>query len=244
MKLYLASTAQKPYLLGKYTPLYVLESFYYVTPQQVELIPTWKGFLLDSGAFTFMAHSHASKGFDFDAYLDRYIAFIKRNNIKQFFELDVDSVVGYGKVLEMRRRLEKETGTKCIPVWHKSRGLEEWRKLTAEYSYVAIGGFVTKEIKPREYKFLPQLLKIARENGCKVHGLGFTNKVAYGLDLYSVDSSNWTCSSRYGGVEYFDGQKMVRVNRPSGKKNVNYKVLDEFILQEYIKFQKYLDKRG
>lgn len=244
MKLYLASTATRPRLMDKYTPLYVLESFYYITPWQVKMIPTWKGFLLDSGAFTFMANSHASKGFDFDAYLDKYIAFIKRNNIKQFFELDVDSVVGYGKVLEMRRKLEKETGTKCIPVWHKSRGLEEWRKLTAEYPYVAIGGFVTKEIKPREYKFLPQLLKIARQNGCKVHGLGFTNRVAYGLDLYSVDSSNWTCCSRYGGVEYFDGQKMVRVNTPSGKRTVNYNVLDGFVLQEYIKFQKYLDKRG
>ena len=61
-------------------------------------------FLLDSGAFTFMNNS---KSVDFDLYLDKYIDFIIEKNIKYFFELDIDSIVGYKKVLQLRERLER-----------------------------------------------------------------------------------------------------------------------------------------
>ena len=54
----------KVFLAGSYTREkafvdkqvdYMLESFFYVLPWQIERIPDMKMFLLDSGAFTFMS---------------------------------------------------------------------------------------------------------------------------------------------------------------------------------------------
>ena len=127
MKLFLAGTFIAEELTKKYKPLYVLESFYYIKPWQIQEMSNWKMFLLDSGAFTFL-HAAERKRVDWDAYLSKYIAFIKANGIEYFFELDIDAIVGYESVKAMRRRLESETERRCIPVWHRSRGLEEFKR--------------------------------------------------------------------------------------------------------------------
>ena len=92
MKVFLAGTyTREKAFIGKNVD-YMLESFFYVLPWQIERIPNMKMFLLDSGAFTFM---NSQKGkIDFDEYLTRYINFINKYDIKYFFELDVDSIVG------------------------------------------------------------------------------------------------------------------------------------------------------
>ena len=46
-------------------------------------------------------------------------------------------------------------------VWHKSRGKDYWLKMIKEYDYVAIGGIVTKEIKPSEYKYFHWFIRQA-----------------------------------------------------------------------------------
>ena len=142
MRLCLAGTFPAEKIVKEYHPEYVLESFFYIRPWQIEEIPKWKMFLLDSGAFTFMHGIEASsKPVDWDGYLSRYIDFINRNNVQHFFELDVDSIVGYDAVKRMRARLEAETGKQSIPVWHRSRGLDEFKRLCRDYPYIGIGGF-------------------------------------------------------------------------------------------------------
>lgn len=228
---------------GNSIDIAILESFYYADEWTEKAIPLLDKFLLDSGAFTFMSNVKDSKKVDFDAYLTRYINFINKNDVKLFFELDVDSVVGYEKVKQMRKRLESETQKKCIPVWHKSRGLEEWNKLTSEYDYVAIGGIVSKEITRQEYKYFPKLLEIARENGCKVHGLGFTN--LEGLKkykFYSVDSTAWTTGNRFGSVYKFNGHTMVKYSKKDGQKLADSRAVAVNNFNEWVKFQKYADK--
>ena len=137
----------------KHPPEYVLESFYYFKPWQAEELPRWKMFLLDSGAFTFM-HSQeaAAKPVNWDAYLSRYIAFIKQHRIQHVFELGVDMITGYGAVKRMRARLEAETGRQSIPVWHRSRGLDEFKQLCKDYPYIGIGGFAVYEWGYNELK--------------------------------------------------------------------------------------------
>lgn len=216
---------------------YMLESFYYVLPWQIERIPQMKMFLLDSGAFTFMSGTGTA---DFDDYLTRYIDFINKYDIKCFFELDVDSVVGYKKVKEYRKRLEAGTGKKCIPVWHKSRGREEFLKMCDEYDYVAIGGIVTKEITKEQYSCFPWFISEAHKRGCKIHGLGFTDTnllPKYHFD--SVDSTAWLSGSRFGHVYYFDGKTMKSKKPPKGKKTVHYKLVDDHNIKEWLKYQRY-----
>lgn len=216
MKLFLAGTFIAEELTKKYKPLYVLESFYYIKPWQIQEMSNWKMFLLDSGAFTFL-HAAERKRVDWDAYLSKYIAFIKANGIEYFFELDIDAIVGYESVKAMRRRLESETERRCIPVWHRSRGLEEFKRLCKEYPYIGIGGFAIKTILPNEFPFVRKLIQIAAGYGTKVHGLGYTRKDAPEFGFFSVDSTTWSTAVSFGSTSYFDGQKIVTVRPPPGK---------------------------
>lgn len=245
MKLFLASTFRNEKIVKQYRPLYVLESFYYIMPWQMEEKHNWRIFMLDSGAFTFMQQAQKSHiAINWEQYMQKYIAFINNYDIKYFFELDIDSIVGYDKVKQMRRQLERETKKQCIPVWHKSRGISEFRNLCREYNYIAIGGLANRTIKPREYSCVKKLVKLAAQYRTRVHGLGFTKKNILEYGFYSVDSSSWTSGARYGGIYYFNGRNIIRVPPPKGKKSVDYKIRDEQSLQEWIKYQRYLDMKG
>ena len=240
MKVCLACTSDKQFIKEVYNTPYLLESFYYIKEWQLPIIKNCQLFLLDSGAFTFM---NGSKGeVDFNAYLDRYIDFINKNNIKYFFELDIDSVVGYENVKKLRTKLEQGTGKKCIPVWHKSRGLEEWKKMCQEYDYVAIGGIVTKEIQKEDYKYFKPLLEIAKQNNCKVHGLGFTAVAELTkYKFYSVDSTSWKSGGRYGQLHVFNKGR-IENNKPKGMRAKDYKKIDYHNYLEWLKYQEYADK--
>lgn len=239
MKVFLAGTFTREQAFKNKKIDYMLESFYYVLPWQIERIPEMKMFLLDSGAFTFMNGAGTT---DFDAYLSRYIRFIKENNIKYFFELDVDSITGYEKVKEYRKRLEDGTGRQCIPVWHKSRGKDEFINLCEQYNYVSIGGIVTKEITKEQYPFFTWFINEAHKRGCEIHGLGFTDtKLLQKYSFDSVDSTAWLSGSRYGNVYYFDNGVMKNKSAPKGKKTVHYKIIDEQNINEWLKYQKYAE---
>ncbi len=223
---------------------YILESFYYVKDWQVNHIKDKKLFLLDSGAFTFMSNSN--KAVDWNDYLNRYIAFIKKYDVDYFFELDIDVVVGYEEVKRLRYKLEKATGKQCIPVWHKSRGIEEFKKLCEEYKYIAIGGIVTREIKPSEYDKMFQLVKYAKSKGVKVHGLGFTNlKLLERSGFYSVDSTSWKSGNRFGTLYLFKNGKLEQIKKPDNKRMVTgdqYSYVEKHSFREWVKYQKYMEK--
>lgn len=224
--------------IRKYHP-YILESFYYCDADTERLLPYYGDFLLDSGAFTFMQGSGTA---NFDDYVERYADFINRNHIQKYFELDVDAVTGYEKVLQYRKRLEQLTGRPVIPVWHKSRKTEEFIKMCQEYNYVAIGGIVSKEITREDYKYFPRLINIAHENGAKIHGLGFTNLgclTNYHFD--SVDSTAWTTGNRFGYLYYFDGKTMKKREPPKGHRIADSRAaaINNYI--EWIKYQQYAE---
>ena len=80
----------------------ILESFYYINDETKAMIPYYKDFLLDSGAFTFMQNTKTK--INWDEYVERYAKFIKDNNIKHFFELDIDSIVGIEEVERLRNK--------------------------------------------------------------------------------------------------------------------------------------------
>lgn len=220
----------------------ILESYYYADEWTEKTIPLISNFLLDSGAFTFMSNSHKGK-IDWKAYIDGYCDFINRNNVERFFELDIDSIVGYDNVLRIRKYIEEKTSKKCIPVWHKSRGKEEFLRMCDEYDYVAIGGIVTKEIKPNEYPFFTWFINEAHKRHCKIHGLGFTN--LQGLTKYhfdSVDSTSWTTGNRFGSVYVFNGKTIVKYDKKQGQRLSDAKAVAIHNFNEWVKFQRYADK--
>ena len=223
----------------EYKP-YILESFFYADEDTERLLPYFGDFLLDSGAFTFMQGKGGSP--NWDDYVERYADFIRRNNIKKYFELDIDSVIGYEKVKGIRTRLERLAGSPCIPVWHLSRGIDEYKRMCDEYNYVAIGGIVSGEITKDKYKYFPYLIAEAHKRGAKVHGLGFTNLSQLRICHFdSVDSTAWTTGNRFGFLYWFDGKTMRKKDVPKGSRITDSRKVALNNFNEWLKFQKYAE---
>ena len=240
MKLYLAGcmSFKDVYHHSKY----ILESFVDMKGRSKKLDINPDNFLLDSGAFTFMNNTkkYANANIDWFGYIDEYAEFINQNNISNFFELDIDVIVGYENVLKLRRRLERKTNRNCIPVWHRTRGKEEFIKMCDEYSYVALGGLANKEIKLSEHDVLNNIIDIAHKHKAKIHGLGLTSipKIKmYHFD--SVDSTSWVKHPIYGGLSLYQDycrEKKIKVGRTA-----NHGDLCRLSFLEWCKFQKYAE---
>lgn len=217
-----------------------LESFAYISKFEKTILDKYNTFLLDSGAFSYLNNSK-NNNINWDNYIKEYSNFINKYKIKYFFELDIDFIVGIKEVERLRNKLEKQTNKKCIPVWHKSRGLEYWKQMCKEYNYIAIGGLVTKEIKGNEYDVFIPLLKIAAKNNCKVHGLGFTNlKGLEKYKFYSVDSTSWLSGNRFGAVYWFNGKTMIKQKKKQGQRIITSKAARNNFKQ-WVKFSKYAE---
>ena len=226
---------------------YILESFFYADADTERLLPYFGDFLLDSGAFTFCGTGGFHEN-QFEEYLERYADFINRNKIEKFFELDVDSITGYERVLEYRKKLERLTGRQSIPVWHISRGKDEFIRHCDEYPYVALGGYVAaiKASDPRQKAYInayPWFINEAHKRGKKIHGLGYTSLEGITKHHFdSVDSTAWTTGNRFGYLYYFDGRTIKKRSAPPGHRigDSRSAALNNYI--EWIKFQKYADK--
>lgn len=220
---------------------YILESFYSLkkTPKY---LPFYKDFLLDSGAFSFFGNG--GKNISWDDYVTKYINFINKYNIKHFFELDIDVLTGYDYVKEIRKRIEKETGKQCIPVFHKSRGIEEYKKLCEEYKYIAIGCSGKHDsVWTRKYpEKLYQLVMYAKSKGVKVHGLGYTKLENMSkIPFYSVDSTSWLSGNRFGHIFLFNGKGLEKRDKKSGQRLKDAKDVIKNNFHEWKKYQNYAD---
>ena len=221
---------------------YALESFFYVKKgnQFMDYLPQFKGFLLDSGAFTFRQNVGVKA--NWNQYVEEYADFINHYKIELFFELDVDTEIGYENVLILRNKLEKLTNRQCIPVWHKNRGKEDFIKMCKSYPYVAIGGLVgsinnNTSIK----KHLPWFISTAHSCGAKIHGLGFTSLERlkeYHFD--SVDSTSWVSGNRFGKVyKFMDGKMLIYDRKANQRIKTKLTAINNFV--EWTKFGKWAE---
>lgn len=208
MQVYMAGIEGQSKNLGRLPDNYIdfaLSSYFYLGERKNVLDLLYKKcnhILIDSGAHSFQ---HGKK-VDLNTFIDKYISFIRRNTdnpkIEGFFEMDIDNVVGYEKVLEYRKQLE-EVSNKIIPVWHTNRGINDFIEMCKKYSgkRISIGGF-SGDIIDGQYNLF---INLAHKYNCKVHILGMTrmpllNTLNMGRDD-SVDSSRWLQAGVYGAVD-------------------------------------------
>jgi len=215
---------------------YCLQSMFYIGNWELEYIHQFEFFMLDSGAFTFMNNQNHSS-IDFDKFVVDYANFINKNNIDNFIELDIDSIVGLQRVEKYRSFLERETGKKPIPVWHRNRGIQYFKDCCREYPYVAIGGLVVNEYENigSLFDMFPYFISYAHHCGAKIHGLGFTklNRLSE-LHFDSVDSTAWMADARFGRSCYLDVQRQNEfVNKQLGVENVPYLMVLENSLKRW-----------
>ena len=217
---------------------YNLMSFYYIKKEEIfkEIIRKSELILIDSGAHSFQK----GKKVDWVEYTKKYAEWIKENDcdkILGYFEMDVDNIIGYENVLELRKILESVTD-KIIPVWHKNRGIEEFKKMCKDYQgkIIAITGFKNEDIQDHQYIIF---LKYAKKYNCKVHCLGMTRKkILDEVPFDFVDSSSWKQQAIYGRV---GKNKVTKEYSKVNRKNVMlHCYLDGMEMQEkyYKKWQK------
>lgn len=154
--------------------------------------------LIDSGAHSFQK----GKKVEWVKYTQEFADFIKkydRPNVIGYFEMDVDNIIGYEKVLELRKILEN-VSDKIIPVWHYNRGIDDYIQMCKNYAgkIIAITGFKGAEIRDDQYLMF---VKVAKKYGCKVHCLGMTRTdVLDKVPFDYVDSSSWLQNGVYGNI--------------------------------------------
>lgn len=178
---------------------YILCSYYYLKQDIFETILNKSELMIiDSGAHSFQK----GKKVDWVDYTKKYAEWIKNNDCEKivgYFEMDVDNIVGYEKVLELRKILES-VSNKIIPVWHKNRGIEEYKNMCKQYAgkVIAVTGFKNEDIQDHQYLMF---LKYAKKYNCKVHCLGMTRKkILDTVPFDFVDSSSWKQASIYGKI--------------------------------------------
>lgn len=179
-----------------------LMSYYYIRKQKETLAnyirDNSENILIDSGAHSFQFGAKVN----FLEYTKEYAEFIKkfdRPNVLGYFEMDIENVIGFDKVLELREILEA-VSDKIIPVWHPIRGIENFEEMCQQYAgkIVAIGGFRGTDIKDEQFLMF---LKVARKYNCRVHCLGMTRpKVLDKVPFDFTDSSSWTHQGIYGKI--------------------------------------------
>lgn len=221
---------------------YILASYYYVKDSDYDFERNHEHFILDSGAFSLFNLKPLSKD-EMIKYCDDYADYIIKWNITNFVELDVDVIYGYEFVLFLRKRLETKVGRKCIPIWHMSRGIDDFIQMCKDYDYAGIGGIASgNEISKHRDKY-KELNKLARKHGCKLHGMGFTpekNLSSYGF--YSVDSTSWASGGRFGIIYLFKQHGLFKVRKPERTRLKDRKALDEHNAKEWKKYQAYCDR--
>ena len=250
MKIYFAgvSNVEDAILDGRVQlkDLNILESYYYVRNKKniSHIIKGCKSFLLDSGAFTLR---ETLSEVNWEKYIDEYADFIVKHDVKLFFELDIDNVIGLKNVEILRERLETKTGKKSIPVWHPNRGKEYFVEMCKNYDYVSLGGIVNAKVSRKNYvKTFPWFIETAHKFGCKIHGLGFTKTSElpkYHFD--SVDSTTWHNGMRFGELHVFQNSTIKRVTSiQKGTKTRRLRNPNEVNivnLNEWVKFNKYTE---
>lgn len=237
MNIYLAGDSYRKYHLNQayqqtdalsIRNINILDSYYYARHKKdlLKYIPYCGSFLLDSGAFTFL-QNHKQK-IDWNRYIEEYADFINNYNINLFFELDIDSIIGYDNVKKLTQKLKRLTQKDPIQVWHKNRGKEGFLEMCKEAPYVALGGVVIKEIPINLYEqAFPWFIDTAHSFGCKIHGLGYTRVgklKTYHFD--SVDSSTWMYGQKGAFIYQFcpakgDFFKYRDKNKTMKSKNVS-----------------------
>ena len=182
--------------IEKILPINYLLSFYYISGNNYkDILNKGKAIIIDSGAFTLQKNLNK----DVNQYIEEYKEFIKKirynPKVDGFFEMDIDNQIGYSAVQDIRNDLFDLTD-KIIPVWHKSLGIPEYKRMCREYDYISFSGVNKEDIHRNNFK---HFVKEAHKHGTKVHGLGVSRKeILDTVPFDSVDASSWMEIVQFG----------------------------------------------
>lgn len=248
MLIYLAGDGNSVWQLNNFYDFHRLDSYLSVRKNKnfFHEVHRYKSFILDSGCFTFLKNK-AKANIDWEKYVHEYADFVKKNQIKYYVQVDVDTIIGLDLVEKLTVRLEKLVGYQCMPVWHMNRGYDKWLEICKDYKYICFGAFLTDNLKMSNYGKVNKFIYDARIQGTRVHGLGMTSRIWLPkLNFYSVDSSSWTFGARAGTLYKFENNEIKTfTDKPNGKRmsKNGWLALGWHNMKEWIKYQKYMETK-
>lgn len=219
---------------------YLLTSYFYIIKNKgfwKTLNKVANEIMVDSGAHSFQK----GKKVNWEDYTKQYAKFIEKNDndkVIGYFEMDIDPA-GYSyEFVKDLRKILTDKSNKIIPVWHKNRGIEDFKEMCKNPIHkdkiISITGFRNEDIKDNQYK---KFFNYAKKKGCKIHCLGMTRQaILKQIPFDFVDSSSWVQKTRYGTLSEFKDGKMKDKHY---KKIFDYKDLLLINFNAYVKMQKY-----
>ncbi len=191
-------------LIKKYP--YWLESFHYIgdRPPLVKMIRSDQNkIFLDSGAFSMF-----TQGIEVD--LTSYAKFIQEHKDIIDVASNLDAIGRGNEQLSYDRQKQLEAMDVDIKPVHHVRDADHWlqRYLDDGYDYIFLGGMVP-ENTPTLMNWLDGVWSkyLTNDDGTpkvKVHGFGLTTlSLMFRYPWYSVDSTSWVMTSRFGSI-YLD----------------------------------------
>lgn len=187
----------------------VTQYFEYIKLNNIE-------YLMDSGAYTYMANPKRS--FNLKDHLKQYCYYINEFDLQNFIELDLDVFMSIEEIENIRRKIYLETHKQPIIVYHPERGHDYWINMCKENDFVAIGGLVTNESFNNQSRIqeLSILCDEAHTYNTRVHGLGFTPLTLLNTKTMifdTVDSTSWNlarCGRSWGLNEE---EQLIQIER-------------------------------
>ena len=153
--------------------------------------------MLDSGAY-----SAWKKGIKIN--IDEYIKFVEDNReyIDVYINLDV---IDNGQASFDNWKYMRSCGLNPVPVYHASTDVKYLIKYLKEVDYIGIGGIATWTRKQRLQSFdrlwSTYLVDFFGIPTHKVHAMGMTSlQLMLRYPWYSVDSTSWVLTGRYGSI--------------------------------------------
>lgn len=211
--------------------LHILQSYAYAKDEDAERYILCRDFLMDSGAFTIM-NSKRNKDFDVIQFTKDYGNFVKKWNVDNFIELDVDGVFGMQIYIDCLHRLQDITGKDPIRVMHAWRGKEYFEELTKKKNFICMGGLAGIQNMNLNRSELQWFVDTAHKNDCKIHGLGIGNmNLIRKHNFDSVDSANWVLALRCGSLLRFNGHELCKYAGSEGAKE-NEHIATDFVARK------------
>lgn len=173
--------------------------------------PPQKSWFLDSGAYSFF-----TAGTDGNVMLDAYIAFLLGPAAGQETYASMD-VIGDSKGTWANDQKMRRAGLNPVAAVHHGEDHTLIQKYIDEgVRYIALGGYANA-IRPREaMRWIGACFTHVRthleKTGelIKIHGFGMMDEaILLSFPFYSVDSTVWLISQRYGKIVIWDAQKVT-----------------------------------
>lgn len=134
-------------------------------------------------------------------------------------------VINDWKQSERNLRYLESRGLRPIPVFHGGEPMELLEDMVKTYPYIGLGGLATGTFSGSDemWRFIIKCFEIGQGKSV-YHGFGMTNwGILAAFPWYSVDSSSWGTSYRFGRVNVFDDRTGKWITLPLGRRQEWYR---------------------